>query len=344
MDTVNDSERAEVKVGPDDLGQRLDKLLAAALPKLTRSRIKALIEAGCVSGYTPGSPDTPSLLMSASKPVKAEMVLTITIPEAEDAEPEAENIPLDIVFEDTHLIVINKSPTMVMHPAPGSPKGTLVNALLHHCAGSLSGIGGVKRPGIVHRIDKETSGLVVVAKHDEAHTGLAAQFADHTISRKYMAIVRGHPHPYHGRIEGSIGRHSGDRKKMAVVSSGGKWAATHYRTETLYQSGGYPLAATVECQLETGRTHQVRVHMTHIGHPLIGDPAYGRANRLPSGVSNLARTAVQGFKRQALHAKHLGFHHPVNGEHLSFDAEPPHDMKELLEKLDQFRIDAPSQK
>lgn len=338
MNALNDPEPLRVIVGPDELGERLDKILARALPSLTRSRIKSLIEAGQVSGYTPGSGITPTPILSASKGIKTETTLLVTIPEPETADPEPEHIPLDIIFEDDHLIVINKPPTLVMHPAPGSPTGTLVNALLFHCGDSLSGIGGVKRPGIVHRIDKETSGLVVVAKHDRAHTGLAAQFADHSISRKYMAVVRGHPKPPKGRIEGNIGRHPVDRKKMAVVEQGGKWAATHYRTEIFYQSAGLPLAARIECELETGRTHQVRVHMTHRGYPLVGDPVYGRSGRLPNGLSATARAALQGFDRQALHAKHLGFHHPVNGKVLSFDAEPPHDMKCLLERLAPFAV------
>lgn len=313
-------------------GKRLDKVLADSLPDLSRSRLKALIEDGHVS--LDGDPQP---LTSPKRRVKAGEVIHLSVPEAHDPDPKAEDIPLDVVYEDMHLIVVNKAPGMVVHPAPGAPSGTLVNALLYHCAGSLSGIGGVKRPGIVHRIDKDTSGLLVMAKHDKAHTGLAAQFADHSIERIYMAVCRGHPVPLSGRVEGNIARHPQDRKKMAVHASAGKWAATHYKTLQHYMSSSTPLASLIECQLETGRTHQVRVHMTHIGHPLIGDPVYGRAQRLPGSVSGPARAALQGFKRQALHARRLGFVHPVSGEVLSFDAEPPHDMSALLEALDPFK-------
>lgn len=314
---------------------RLDKLLANALPDLSRSRLKALITDGQVTLTDTSGRQT---IPAPSRSVKLGDAVKVTIPEPVDADPVAEDIPLDIVFEDEHLVIVNKAPDMVVHPAPGSPSGTLVNALLYHCGDSLSGIGGVKRPGIVHRIDKETSGLLVVAKHDQAHTGLAVQFADHSISRSYLAVCRGHPRPLAGRIEGNIARHPGDRKKMAVADSGGKWAATHYKSKALYQSGGMPLATMLECRLETGRTHQVRVHMSHIGHPLIGDPVYGRANRLPSGVSSKARAAISSFKRQALHAQTLGFIHPITGEDLSFSAEPPHDMKRLLEDLAPFQV------
>lgn len=236
----------------------------------------------------------------------------------------AQDIPLTIIHEDADLIVIDKPVGLVVHPAAGNLDGTLVNALLHHCQGQLSGIGGVARPGIVHRIDKDTSGLLVVAKSDRAHEGLAQQFAAHSIDRLYAAIVYGVPQPGSGTVDSWIGRSDADRKKMAVHREGrGKHAVTHYRT--LQKLRG---AALVECRLETGRTHQVRVHMAHLGHPLIGDPVYGRERK---GFKSILETL--GFKRQALHAKRLGFIHPVTGEALSFDSQLPADMQELLSEL-----------
>ena len=270
-----------------------------------------------------------------SRIVKQDDCYCLTVPEAESSIPEAENIPLDIVFEDDHLIVVNKVAGMVVHPAAGSPNGTLVNALLHHCASSLSGIGGVKRPGIVHRIDKDTSGLLVVAKNDKTHNGLATQFADHSIKRLYSAVIRGAINPNAGRIEGNIARHPKDRKKMALVdSSYGRHAITHYKTLAQYMSGERMVASLVECQLETGRTHQVRVHMAHKNTPLIGDPVYGNPNRLPNSISSGARNALQGFKRQALHARVLGFLHPITKKDLYFESSLPNDMEALLQTLD----------
>ena len=235
-----------------------------------------------------------------------------------------QDIALDIVYEDAALLVLDKPPGMVVHPAAGHADGTLVNALLHHCNGQLSGIGGVARPGIVHRIDKDTSGLLVTAKTDAAHAGLASQFADHSIERKYFAIVQGHPRPASGTIRGNIGRSRQNRKKMAIVpDSQGKHAVTHFETKEKLRD-----AALVQCQLETGRTHQVRVHMASIGHALLGDPAYSGPQKTHR---NLLRS--RGFTRQALHAATLGFIHPLTGERLVFTSEIPADMQELLTTL-----------
>lgn len=325
------SDTSSISIGPELAGSRLDKVLAGAMPDISRSRLKALIDEGHVSAPHGSGKVTPS------RKVKVGETYLITIPEAEDPDPQPENIPLDIVHEDDDLIVVNKAPGMVVHPAAGSPSGTLVNALLHHCAGSLSGIGGVKRPGIVHRIDKDTSGLLVVAKHDKAHTGLASQFADHSITRLYSAVCKGHPVPPSGRIEGNIARHPADRKRMAVSDHGGKWAATHYRCLQHFSQGSAAVASLIECQLETGRTHQVRVHMAHIGHPLVGDPVYARST-VPGSIKGEARAALQSFKRQALHARVLGFIHPISGEPFKFENKLPNDMKQLLKTLEPYSV------
>lgn len=324
------SNTVEITANDAQSGIRLDKLLSEALPDMSRSRLQALIKEGCVQSGE-------RTITAPSRAVKPGETFVLSVPEAEDADPEPEDIPLDVVFEDEHLIVVNKPAGMVVHPAPGSPSGTLVNALLHHCKRSLSGIGGVKRPGIVHRIDKDTSGLLVVAKHDQAHTGLAEQFAAHTVERRYRAVCKGLPKPVSGRIEGNIGRNANDRKKMTVVSHGGKHAVTHYRTLESYQQAGRAVASHIECQLETGRTHQVRVHMLHIGHPLVGDPLYARTS-LPSFVKGDARTALAAFTRQALHAKTLGFLHPITGEAFKFDSELPYDISRLLDGLDAYKL------
>ena len=229
------------------------------------------------------------------------------------------------MFEDAHLLVVNKPAGMVVHPAAGNADGTLVNALLHHCEGRLSGINGVARPGIVHRIDKDTSGLLVVAKSDAAHEGLATQFADHSIVRRYLAVCAGHPNPPAGTVRGRIGRSDRDRKRMAVLpdsATRGKHAVTHYETVRRLDH-----AALIECRLETGRTHQVRVHCASIGHPLLGDPVYGRT---PKHLRETLRRL--GFARQALHAARLGFIHPISGESLDFRAELPPDMRELIDE------------
>ena len=299
-----------------DGGQRLDKVLADA-SGLSRERIKALIGEGAVllNGQ---------VVVHASAKASKDAAWAITVPAPTAAHAVAQDIPLVIAYEDDALIVIDKPAGLVVHPAAGNPDGTLVNALLHHCRGQLSGIGGVARPGIVHRIDKETSGLLVVAKTDIAHEGLARQFADHSITRAYRAITAGVPVPHAGTIRGSIGRSSHDRKKMALVEEGrGKHAVTHYRVLTALDG-----AALVECRLETGRTHQVRVHLASIGHSLLGDPVYGRCpSRLRPVLSAL------GFRRQALHAAELGFIHPVDGRALSFISQTPVDMQMLLVDL-----------
>jgi len=322
---------------------RLDKALAAAVPEqaaLSRSHIGKLIEKGAVARE---DGEVVTRLKTRSQPGD---VFLITLPPATEIEAGPEDIPLDIVFEDDELIVVNKPAGLVVHPAPGSETGTLVNALLHHCADSLSGIGGEKRPGIVHRIDKDTSGLLVVAKTDRAHHALAAQFADHSIERHYMAIVFGVPSRGDPRlagvpgvafepgniirISGNIARHKHDRKRMTVVTNAGRHAITRLR---VVESFGNALAL-VDCWLETGRTHQIRVHLTHAGHALVGDSTYGgrrklAARDLPEG----AVEAVREFPRQALHAATLGFIHPVSGEMLQFEAPLPDDMGKLLAVL-----------
>ena len=299
-------------------GGRLDKALAEA-SGLSRERVKALLGEGRVllAGKAAAQ---------ASVKVADGTSFEIRLPAAIPAEAAPQDIPLTIVFEDEHLIVIDKPAGLVVHPAAGNLDGTLVNALLHHCRGQLSGIGGVERPGIVHRIDKETSGLLVVAKTDKAHEGLARQFADHSIERAYFAIVQGRPMPPAGTVSGFIGRSDHDRKKMAVLhelNKRGKHAVTHYRTVEAFAA-----ASLVECRLETGRTHQVRVHMASIGHALLGDPVYGRTPTRFRPLLNQLR-----FARQALHAAVLGFIHPVTGAALRFESALPADMAGLLVEL-----------
>jgi 23S rRNA pseudouridine1911/1915/1917 synthase len=307
----------EGTLGAEHAGQRIDKALAE-VSGLSRQRVQALMAEGRVTlGGKPAAQTSLKLVGGEA--------WRIAVPEAAPAQAQAQDIPLNVVYEDEHLIVIDKPAGLVVHPAAGNLDGTLVNALLHHCRGKLSGIGGVARPGIVHRIDKDTSGLLVVAKTDEAHLGLAAQFADHSIERAYLAVVAGRPIPPAGKVTGAIARSSRDRKKMALVEDGrGKHAVTHYRT--LRPLGD---ATLVECRLETGRTHQVRVHMSSIGHPLLGDPAYGRA-------SPRFRPALvaANFSRQALHAAELGFVHPVTKERKHFVSEMPADMRALIDALD----------
>ncbi len=306
----------DVAVSDEADGWRLDRALTDALPDLSRERVKALISSGQVTA------ENGDLIRDPARKAVAGQHFTIAVPEPAPAHNEAQDIPLNIVFEDEYLIVIDKPAGLVVHPAAGNPDGTLVNALLHHCAGALSGIGGVARPGIVHRIDKDTSGLMVAAKDDRAHEGLARQFAAHSIDRRYKAIVAGRPNPPSGCIDAPLARSPANRKKIAIVMTG-KRAVTHYRTlQPLDQ------AALVECRLETGRTHQVRVHMTSIGNPLLGDPVYGRTKTVHRQLLETLR-----FRRQALHAAHLGFIHPVKSNALSFDSELPADMQELFTAL-----------
>ncbi len=307
----------EVLTGTLESAGRLDKALAEATG-LSRERVKGLILEGAVE--VSGKP-----AKSSSAKLAGGETYRIALPPPEPLETIAQDIPLDVVFEDEHLLVVNKPAGMVVHPAAGNPDGTLVNALLHHCAGQLSGINGVARPGIVHRIDKDTSGLLVVAKSDAAHEGLAKQFADHSISRRYLAVCAGHPNPPSGTVSGRIGRSDRDRKKMAVLpddSTRGKHAVTHYETVQRLDH-----AALIECRLETGRTHQVRVHCASIGHPLLGDPVYGRT---PKPLRQVLQQLQ--FARQALHAARIGFIHPISGESLDFRAELPLDMRELIDE------------
>ena len=317
-----------------DAGERLDRYLSTRLADAarSRSRLKALILEGHVRLVDAANSAT---ITDPSRKIKPGEIYAVGEPPPVAADPQAQDIPLDIVYEDEHLIVVNKPAGLVVHPAPGNPEATLVNALLHHCGDSLSGIGGVKRPGIVHRIDKDTSGLVVAAKTDRAHQGLAALFAEHDIERTYDALVWGHPNPPHGTIEGDIGRDPRDRKRMAVVSRNGKPAVTHYETRKLvYDAKGQPVCALVRCRLETGRTHQIRVHMTSRGNPLVGDQTYGRSRSLQRfALDDAARAALAGFRRQALHAATLGFRHPVGGRVLRFEAPLPPDFAALLAAL-----------
>lgn len=307
-----------------ETGERLDRALALHLPAMSRSRLKALIESGNLKDGTGATITEPS------HRVKPGEAYDLIVPPPEAAVPEGQAIPLDVVYEDEDIIVIDKPAGMVVHPAPGNPDNTLVNALISHCGDSLSGIGGVKRPGIVHRIDKDTSGLMIAAKNDAAHHALSEAFAAHDIERAYRCLVWGLPSPKSGTIETLIGRHPGHRQKMAVVSRNGKEAITHYEVEQAFGLG----AALVECRLETGRTHQIRVHMAHIGHPLIGDPVYGRAtpNR-KAALSESARAAALAFPRQALHAAILGIHHPRTGVFMSWESDLPRDFVTLASSL-----------
>jgi 23S rRNA pseudouridine1911/1915/1917 synthase len=279
--------------------------------------VKALVKSGALERLGAAVRD-PALKVTGQEAFR------LSVPEAAPAHNEAQDIPLTIVFEDEHLLVVDKPAGLVVHPAAGNFDGTLVNALLHHCAGRLSGIGGVARPGIVHRIDKDTSGLLVVAKSDPAHEGLAKQFAVHSIERRYLAAVSGVPKTAEGTVDAPLARSNSDRKKIAIVSDGrGKRAVTHWTRLEAWRD-----AALVECRLETGRTHQIRVHLASIGHPLLGDPVYGRyGKRLQEVVKGL------GFHRQALHAAVLGFTHPITKHRLSFQSEVPDDMQELFTAL-----------
>ncbi|KTE17104.1 RluA family pseudouridine synthase [Sphingopyxis sp. H115] len=315
---LGDEEILTVTLADGGVGVRLDRALAEALPSLSRERIKTLIKGGRVADV--GG----AILWDPSAKTSAPTTIEVRVPVAAPAHNVAQDMDVVVAYEDEHLIVVDKPAGMVVHPAAGNLDGTMVNALLHHCAGQLSGIGGVARPGIVHRIDKDTSGLIVAAKHDKAHEGLAKQFAAHSIDRRYLAIATGRPMPAAGTVDAALGRSSTNRKKMAVVAEGrGKRAITHYRTVEPLKG-----ATLVECRLETGRTHQVRVHMAHIGHPLVGDPVYGRQRR---PLSDILKT--RNFVRQALHAAHLGFIHPVTGNEIALDSELPADMRELIDEL-----------
>jgi 23S rRNA pseudouridine1911/1915/1917 synthase len=319
----------EAIIGENAAGDRLDKALAAALPDMSRTRIQQLLAAGLVSRVDGQVART---IDNASAKVKPGERYVLAVPPAVEAEPRGQDIPLTVVYEDAHLIVIDKPAGMVVHPAVGHAEGTLVNALIAHCGDSLSGIGGVRRPGIVHRLDKDTSGLLVAAKTDIAHHGLAAQFHEHDIERAYKAICWGAPRPREGTVDTQIGRSTANRQKRAVLKSGGKHAVTHYAVEAVYGDPLAPLASMIECRLETGRTHQIRVHMAHIGHTVIGDPLYG-AGRRAKGLGPEAQEFLKGFHRQALHAWLLGFEHPVTGRPLNFESELPPDIVALTRVL-----------
>jgi 23S rRNA pseudouridine1911/1915/1917 synthase len=306
-----------VTVAETEAGERLDRILAARLGDVSRTRLKKLIETGQVSLDAATIKD-PSLR------VKPGQRFVVALPPPIDDHPEPQAMALAITYEDAHVIVLDKPAGLVVHPAPGNPDHTLVNALLAHCGDDFAGIGGVKRPGIVHRLDKDTSGLMIVAKTDRAHQSLSAAFAAHSMSRSYMAVVRGLPSPTAGVIDKRIGRSKTNRKKMAVVGSGGKTAVTHYK---VVKSLGLR-AALVECRLKTGRTHQIRVHLTDAGHPLIGDQTYG------STAKATLPAAARAFPRQALHANLLGFTHPASGDYLEFTSPLPQDIEELIQVLE----------
>ncbi len=308
--------RIEIVLDDTAQGQRLDRALAAAIPDLSRVRVQAMLAEGRVT--RDGFP-----IADASARAKPGQRIVIAIPPPIDAIPQAQYIPLNIVFEDDEMLVIDKPAGLVVHPGAGNPDRTLVNALLAHCGDQLSGIGGVRRPGIVHRLDKETSGLMVVAKTDRAHAALSDQLQSRSLKRIYNAVVWGRPMSATGRIEGNIGRSPNDRKRMALVPHGGRPAVTHYRLLQLFKS-----ASLVECRLETGRTHQIRVHMAHIGHPLIGDPAYG-LKRLPKD----APVSAKSFSRQALHATQVTFLHPLTKMEMCYSSNVPSDMAALIADL-----------
>jgi 23S rRNA pseudouridine1911/1915/1917 synthase len=322
--------KVSIAIDAGSAGQRLDRALQQHLPELSRSRLKQLILSGQVSH---GVPSDTNVIRDPARKVQAGQTFVVIVPDPDDATPQAQAIPLNIRFEDAYLIVIDKPAGLVVHPAPGNPDGTLVNALLAHCGDSLAGIGGVRRPGIVHRLDKDTSGLLVVAKTEPAHRALSRDFAARRIERAYAALVWGVPAPAQGEIAGNIGRSMTNRKKMAVVgASRGKPAVTRYRVERAFAGS----AALIECRLLTGRTHQIRVHLAHKGHPLIGDPVYGARSGRALVRLNSAGAVVAAFPRQALHARRLGFVHPATGERLAFDSELPDDMVALINTLERL--------
>ena len=310
------------EVAANEVKTRLDKYLTEKLPDMSRAQIQRLITDGNVVCED-------VVIADNAYKVRLGDSFVVTIPPPQEAEPSPENIPLDIVYEDADLIVVNKPAGMTVHPAAGAYNGTLVNALLYHCRDNLSGVGGVKRPGIVHRIDRETSGLLVVAKNDTAHRILSEQFAEHSIERTYYAVIYGVPTPPSGRIEGNIGRSKFDRKKMAIVENGGKFAATNYKTLQTFGRA----AALVQCNLETGRTHQIRVHLSSRGYALVGDKVYVKNKKSEVALPADLKNYVNNFPRQALHAKSLGFIHPRTKKFMQFDSELPPDMIELIQKL-----------
>jgi 23S rRNA pseudouridine1911/1915/1917 synthase len=324
---MNDLQTFSMTVAEDALPERLDRVLSAALaPDFSRARVQALISEGQVLMNG-------AVVLDASQKVRAGAELSLTLPPPVEAKPQAEPMALDVLYEDEHLIVINKPAGLVVHPAHGHDHGTLVNALLAHCGDSLSGIGGVKRPGIVHRLDKDTTGVMVVAKHDRAHRGLAEQFADHgregALVRQYIAYVWGRPNPMIRQVEAPLGRDKRNAEKIAVRKDG-KWALTLLRE---VEAVG-PKVSRVVVELMTGRTHQIRVHMAHIGHPLLGDGVYGNSFKTKiATMDSPARTVLESFQRQALHAATLGFIHPMSEKELLFEADLPADMQALDDAL-----------
>ena len=328
-----ESQPIRVTIDEAQAGERLDRALLAALgaviPALSRTRVKTLIESGAVE-ITADSARFEAVTDPARR-VRAGQSFAIKIPEARPLEVEAQEIPLDIVYEDEDVIVVDKPAGMVVHPAPGNPDRTLVNALIAHCGASLKGIGGVQRPGIVHRLDKDTSGLMVAAKTETAHQSLVAQFAARSVERVYAALVWGVPKPRQGEISGAIGRSRADRKKMAVLKSGGRPALTRYQVTRVYMEGAISL---LDCRLATGRTHQIRVHLTASGHPLVGDPVYGRARARRRALPPPAEAAIGQFGRQALDAYLLGFLHPRTSQALKFEKKLPHDFSDLISTLE----------
>ncbi|EFO31571.1 ribosomal large subunit pseudouridine synthase D [Roseibium sp. TrichSKD4] len=324
-----------LKVDADDHGKRLDAVLAGQIASLSRNRIQTLIKGGevTVDGRK---------IVEPKHRVNEGQTLTLTLPEPEDPDPKGENIPLSIIYEDDHLIVVDKPAGLVVHPGAGNLTGTLVNALIHHCGDSLSGIGSVKRPGIVHRIDKDTSGLLVVAKTDQAHQGLSEQFADHgktgPLERAYSALVWGAPSSLKGTINANLARSQANRQKIAVVKTAGRHAITRWQVKERFgEKDTEALASLMECRLETGRTHQIRVHMAHIGHPLIGDMDYGAGFKTKTKrLEDPLKTTINTFTRQALHAGLLAFAHPVSGETLRFESPFPTDFNALLSTLQKY--------
>jgi 23S rRNA pseudouridine1911/1915/1917 synthase len=332
VDTIPsvDGQRRTAPAGEADAGQRLDRFLAAALPEMSRARLQALIAEGQVASAG-------QAIRDANRRVKPGEVFDVVLPPPEPARPQGQDIPLTVVYEDKDLIVIDKQAGLVVHPAAGNPDGTLVNALIGRCGPELTGVGGVARPGIVHRLDKDTSGLLVAAKNERAMASLARQFAAHAIERAYNAVVWSSPRLGEGLIEGQIGRSPFDRKRMAVLrGTAGKPARTRYRVLERFGAPERPFASLVECRLETGRTHQIRVHLTHLGHPLIGDPAYGRSRQAPRPKTPLeaeAFAAASDFPRQALHAVLLGFQHPSTHKPMRFESAWPADFSALVASL-----------
>tara|TARA_Y100001934_G_scaffold49028_1_gene59593 strand:+ start:2659 stop:3651 length:993 start_codon:yes stop_codon:yes gene_type:complete len=313
------------KVKADQNYSRLDSFIASALDNQSRTRIKTLI----LQGYLSSKGET---ITDPSHRVKQGTIYTLTIPTLETPIPEPEDIKLEIIFEDTDLIVINKPAGLVVHPAPGNNSGTLVNALLAHCGDSLHGIGGVRRPGIVHRLDKHTSGLMVAAKNDSSHNSLSVQFSKRTINRAYQAVVWGIPRPNCGIMKGNIGRHKRNRKKMAVLQNGGKSAITKYKVIKRYSN----VASLLECKLSTGRTHQIRVHMAEMGHPVIGDSIYGGAIKRGrrSRLNKQTYNYIQQLNRQALHAFKLGFKHPKTEKNVMYNSKLPIEIRRLISLLE----------